>query len=269
MRNPFFKYLVAITLVVGAVCAPPIGTSDGPVQAASASDLPITDISGTWNSSFGPVTLKVEGLDSDGQAVISGSWHQGATKIVFGRFQPRTVGSALSMEYYVPAMKHYGYAEFKLDVTRTVLTGKYYETDQTGDWVLTRPAGFRPSTLGKLNTITDLGQNKRSTVLTNVVGAWDSTFGLVELESSGYSLGVLLKGKFTRPDGKVGKIVSGTFVRDPKGGLLKIQYATPWNNRTGSGTFRPDSHIANRQLLGIYEENGEKGQWVLSRPLGK
>jgi len=256
-----------MTLLTGSIIGPPVGISGGSVQTAAAADAPMTDVSGSWNSSFGVVNLKVEGQDADGQAVVSGSWHNGAAYIVYGRFQPRTVGSALTLEYYVPARKHYGYAEFKLDVTRTVLTGKYYETAETGDWVLSRPNGVRPTTLGKLNTINDLGQNKRSAVLTNVVGLWDSTFGPVELESAGYSLGVLVKGKFTRPDGKIGKIVSGTFMRDQKGGSLKFQYVTP--NKSGSGSFHPDPHIPNRQMLGIYEEDGQKGEWNLSRPVGK
>ncbi len=256
-------------MLIGLVVGPPVGKPGGAVQTAVAADIPITDVSGLWYSSFGNVNLKVEGQDSNGEAVVSGSWHDGTVQIVYARFQPRTVGSALTIEYYVPARKHYGYAEFKLDASRTVLTGKYYETDQAGDWVLRRGAGFRPTTLGKLNTITALGQNKRSTVLTNVTGVWDSTFGPVELQSSGYSLGVQVNGKFTRPDGNVGKIVSGTFVRDPKGGLLKFQYVTPWNKQSGSGTFRPDSHIPDRQLLGIYDEGGQKGEWILSRPLTK
>lgn len=215
------------------------------------------------------LNLKVEGQDSDGQAVISGAMSDGSVRIISGRFQPRTVGSALTLEYYVPAKKLFGYAEFKLDVNRTRLTGTYYEPNDTGNWVLERASGFKPKTIEKLNTLTDLKENKRSTTLTNIVGLWDSTFGPVELVSTGYSRGVLVKGKFTRPDGKVGNIVSGTFTRNPQGGTLKFLYVTPWNNGSGSGTFHPDPHVPNWQLLGMYEENGQKGTWNLCRSMSK
>lgn len=266
MRNSVLKLAIAVIL---AVSFPFVQTSGygGTIQPAEAADAPLIDMSGAWQSSFGVVNLKVEGKDSDGNEVVSGSWNNGAAYIVYGRYIPRTVGGALVMEYYVPARKHYGYAEFKLDVTNTVLTGKYYETEQTGDWTLSRPRGFRPTILTKLAPVTNLGQNKTATSLQNVVGTWDSTFGQVELQSAGYSLGVLVKGKFTRPDGKIGQIVSGTFMRDQKGGSLKFQYVTPWNKGAGSGTFHPDPHIPNRQMLGFYEEGGAKGEWTLSRPI--
>lgn len=269
MRKSILKNLIAITLAACSTFALPIGFFAETIQPAAAADAPMTDLSGAWQSSFGVANLKVEGKDNDGAAVISGIWNNGSGRIVYGRYTPRTVGGALVMEYYVPARRHYGYAEFKLDVTGTVLNGKYYELGQTGDWTLSRVKGFRPTTLEKLTTVSDLGQNKTSSSLNNVVGLWDSTFGPVELVSAGYSLGVLVKGHFTRPDGKVGQIVSGTFMRDQKGGSLKFQYVTPWNNGSGSGTFHPDPHLPNRQMLGSYEENGQKGEWTLSRPLSK
>ena len=266
MRNPVLKLTVAIILALCSPLVQPNGIA-GAIKPAAAAEAPLIDVSGAWQSNFGVVNLKVEGKDNDGNEVISGSWNNGAAYIVYGRYIPRTVGGALVMEYYVPARKHYGFAEFKFDATNTVLNGKYYETSQSGDWTLSRTRGFRPTTLDKLAVITNLGQNKTSPTLTNVVGLWNSEFGQVELQSSGYSLGVLIKGKFTRPDGKVGQIVSGTFTRDQKGGTLKFQYVTPWNKGSGSGTFHPDPHIPNRQMLGTYDESRQKGEWTLSRPI--
>lgn len=243
--------------------------SDWAWSTAFAADTAITDISGVWSSQFGDVTLKMDGKDAGGQVVVSGTWDNGGNtgQIVYGRFVPGTAGGVMKLDYYVPGKNVYGAAEFKLNAAKTVFTGTFNEADQTGSWVLSRAQGFVPKDAPALATITSLGQNKHSTILNNVAGKWDSNFGVVELEAVGYSQGVQLKGKFTRPDGKIGKIVSGTYVRDPRGGLLKFQYITPWNNHSGTGTFRPDTKIPDRQLLGIYEESGQTGQWILSRPL--
>jgi hypothetical protein len=270
MRNQIIKYATSLTLCllslgIGAIA----GGSFFPQQTAQAAGSNIVDVSGPWTSQFGTINLKVDGKDTDGQVIVSGNWTNGgsSSEIVYGRFHPGIAAGVLKVEYYVPQRKVYGYAEFKLGATQTVFTGKYDETDQHGDWVLTRPKGMAPKYLNNLAVVTNPGRNKHSTVLNNITGKWDSTFGVVELESTGYSRGVLFKGKFTRNDGKVGRIDSGSYIKDAKGGLMKLQYTTPWNNAKGSGTFRPDPNVADRQLLGIYEENGQTGQWILSRPL--
>ncbi|MBX3075278.1 hypothetical protein KF728_23565 [Candidatus Obscuribacterales bacterium] len=272
MQNLRKTYSAALSLCLIAVAL--FATLDSPHSignSASAASSSVVDISGPWNSQFGTINLKVEGKDNDGQVVVSGWWNNGGStaEIVYGRFHPATAGGILKVEYYVAQRQIYGYAEFKLSPNLTVLTGKYDETDQHGDWVLTRAKGFSTKYLTDLQVLTNLGRNKHSTVLTNPAGKWNSNFGVVELQTTGNTRGILINGKFTRPDGKVGKIDSGTYLRDSKGGLMRLQYSTPWNNGKGSGTFRPDLKIADRQLLGIYEEAGQTGQWILSRPLPK
>jgi hypothetical protein len=272
MKNAKKSYALALSLCllsawVGIMPAKPNATANCALAASSS----LVDISGPWNSQFGTINLKVEGKDNDGQIVVNGWWNNGGSsaEIVYGRFHPATAGGILKIEYFVNQRQVYGYAEFKLSPNMTVFTGKYDETDQHGEWVLTRAKGFSPQYLVDLKTLTNVGRNKHSTVLSSPAGKWNSNFGIVEIETTGYSRGMLLKGKFTRPDGKVGKIDSGTYVRDYKGGLIKLQYSTPWNSGKGTATFRPDSKIADRQLLGVYEEAGQTGQWILSRPFEK
>lgn len=272
MRNSIIKYAASLSAcILWVACSTSLGGLPSTSNSAVAAASDTVDISGLWTSQFGNVNLKVEGKDNDGQIVVSGWWNNSGTvtEIVYGRFHPGTAGGILKVEYYVKQRQIYGYAEFKLNSTLTVFTGKYDETDQHGDWVLTRAKGFTPKYLSNVQAVSNLGRNKHSTVLTNPTGKWDSNFGVVELQATGYSRGVLFNGKFTRPDGKVGKIDSGSYIRDAKGGLLKFQYSTPWNNSKGTGTFRPDPKIADRQLLGVYEEGGQTGQWILSRPLEK
>ena len=272
MTNSIIKYAASLSLCLlyAGIGTLAVGGLQSPSNYAMAATDTV-DISGLWSSQFGNVNLKVEGKDNDGQVVVSGWWNNSGTvtEIIYGRFHPGTAGGILKIEYYVKQRQIYGYAEFKLSPTLTVFTGKYDETDQHGEWVLTRAKGFTPKFLSNLQVLSNLGTNKHSTVLTNPTGKWDSNFGLVELQATGYSRGVLFSGKFKRPDGKVGKIDSGSYIRDAKGGLMKFQYSTPWNNSKGTGTFRPDARLPDRQLLGVYEEAGQTGQWILSRPLPK
>lgn len=262
------KRPLAAILTLAFLCAGVSGVclSSAPSQAQSA--VSIVDVSGAWTSQYGTLTLKVEGKDNDGHVVVSGALDNSGTisEVIYGRFFPATAGGVLKIEYFVPGRKTYGYAEFKLSANKTVFNGNYNEADQRGEWVLSRNKGYAPKYLNSLPTVTNLGRNKHSSVLTNIAGQWESTFGLVDIVTTGYSRGALFKGKFTRPDGKVGNIDSGTYIRDSKGGLIKLQYTTAWNNTKGTGTFRPDPFIPDRQLLGVYEENGQTGAWILSRP---
>ncbi len=239
-------------------------------NAAWAGETQITDISGRWNSQFGPVVLNMDGKDVDGEAIVTGSWTNASTvgQFVNGRFKPGTTGGVLRSAYYLKAQHIYGFAEFKLDSSRTVLNGTYSQLGQAGPWVLTRDKGFVAKTVSNLALKPDA--KKPATALNNIVGKWDSDFGLVELESTGYSRGVLLKGKFTRPDGKIGKIESGMYLKDPMTkGVVKLEYSAPWNNTKGTAQFYPDPNTPDLQLVGSYTQPSETGKWVLSRPLGK
>ncbi len=238
--------------------------------AALAADTQMVDISGRWNSQFGPVQLNMDGKDVDGEAIVSGSWTNANTigQFVNGRFKTTTAGGALRSAYYLPAQHVYGFAEFKLDPTKTVLKGSYNQVGQTGTWVLTREKGFAPKMVTNLALKSDA--KKPATALNNIIGKWDSDFGLVELESTGYSRGVLLRGKFTRRDGKVGKIDSGMFMKDPMSkGVVKLEYSAAWNNSKGTAQFYPDPNVPDLQLVGSYTQPNETGKWVLSRPLSK
>lgn len=237
-----------------------------PLPAHAASSIP--DISGAWSSPYGVLTLRMDGKDQDGNVVVSGTWNNAGTinQIVYGRFEPATAGGTLKFEYYLPAKTLYGYAEFKLDASQTTFKGKYFETGQDGDWIMTRKKGYKPSTLADLQVAANAG--KRMDKLTNVAGKWNSSFGLVEL--TGVGMGgqtMVFKGTFTRGDGKVGKIPSATFTR-PNGGFLKLEYQAPWNNRNGTAEFKPDKYVGGRQMLGVYNEDGNTGVWILSRPPG-
>ncbi len=263
-----FNCLKRFIIILSLASTPAMLSAVSPAPCLAA--LSSVDISGPWNSNFGPVDLKVLGKDADGLIIVSGSWRNAGNvgEIIYGRFAPATTGGVLKIEYYVPSRQIYGYGEFKLATDNSTLTGQYYEADQSGNWNLNRGRGYKTAMLGDLPTLSK-GISTRSDKINNPSGTWNSSFGVVEL--TGVSLGpvMTLKGKFTKSDGKVGEIPTASFTRVPGGAILKFDYTAPWNNRKGTATFHTDKYVANRQLIGSYNESGSTGTWILTRPLDK
>ena len=227
----------------------------------------VVDISGDWDSKYGVISLKVKGVERNGDAIVTGTYKSGnnSAPIVFGRLVKRGSGNTLKIEYYMPWKPLYGYGEFGLDSKKGLLRGKYFQAEDSGEWVLTRRGG------GNLITRTDLPlvtkpKSKRASMIFPIEGDWDSNFGRVKLEGTSLAVVKQLKGSFKRQDGKEGKITFGTFIRQPGGGILKIKYYCPWNKASGKAEFRPDKYNRGRMLLGRYDQNGQYGVWILCRP---
>lgn len=232
-------------------------------QAVASSS--IVDLGGEWDSTFGKVNLKMVGLDSSGNAILSGGWTNGQSQnqFVYAVFDPRMSGGTLKVEYYNPTTPMYGYAEFKLDPSKTKLNGEYHELGRTGPWVMSRPKGTVAKTVSNLETITS-GVPVRSNSLKSPAGKWNSTFGVVELEGVGLGRSVQLRGKVTRGDGKTTDITSGSFIRNPVV-QMKLEYIGPQKQK-GTATFRADEYVGGKVMIGLYNEGGSTGSWILTRP---
>lgn len=226
------------------------------------------DLSGIWSSQYGDVNLQVLGKDKDGHLVVSGYWKNGQSegKITWGRFTPTMGSGVLKMEYFLPGRPMYGYAEFSLQASGVDLDGKYWEGSSNGVWNLKRKAGYKINRLGNIPLLTT-GLGERGNKIFEVQGKWLSNFGEVDLQGvSLSSTGWTLKGTWKNFQGQEGKILSGLFMRDPSGGILRIEYFAPWNKSQGKGEFRPDRYLGGRMLVGIYREGNNSGPWILCRP---
>ena len=259
-----FPALISLIMTAPAIAQP----QGLPPSLAKQAAQNVVDLSGIWTSPYGDVTLKVEGKDPEGKLVISGNWKNGANPgtITWGRFTPTAGSGVLKFEYFLPNRPMYGYAEFSLQANATDLLGKYYEGPSKGDWNLKRKSGYKVT---YLTNVTPLTQNlaTRGTKVFDATGKWLSNFGEVDLRGvSLISTGVMIKGTWKTPQGKEGIISSGLFMRDPSGGILRLDYFAPWNKAQGRGEFRPDSYLGGKMLLGIYKEGNSTGPWILCRP---
>lgn len=224
---------------------------------------PIYDIQGDWHSKYGVISLKTTGIEKNGDAIVTGTFTAGknVAPIVYGRFSK----NVLQIEYYMHWRPLYGYAEFALNPQSGKFTGKFFQANEKGDWILTRRAGPNLTMTSNLPLITN-PKSARGTKIFSVEGPWDSSFGKVELKGTSLAVVKQLKGTFTRSDGKVGQITFGSFMRQPQGGLLKLNYTCPWNGTKGDAQFRPDQYLGGKMLLGVYNQDGKTGPWILCRP---
>ena len=238
-------------------------------QAASAfSESAIADLSGTWSSNYGPMTWTTVGKDSNNQIILNCKWGDDGSfgKIVWARFVPKNNGGTLKLEYFAPGRNHYGYSQFELSPDGNTLTGTYYELENQGPWNLTRPKGFKTRTLAALPLMTR-GLSSHLARNYEVTGKWLSEFGTVNFngisrEATG---AILMKGTFKRPDGNIGIIPYASYMRQPNGGVLKINYNANSNKIKGKAEFHPDANVGGKMLVGTYTENGQSGQWILYR----
>lgn len=259
-----FSVLLPLFMAAPAI-AQPQGLPPTFVKQATSS---VVDLSGLWASPYGDVTLKVEGKDPDGKLVVSGFWKNGQNpgNITWGRFTPTAGSGILKVEYFLPNRPMYGYAEFSLQANGTDLFGKYFEGPAKGEWNLKRKPGYKLTYLTNVPTLTqNLGT--RGNKVFDSTGKWVSNFGEIDLRGvSLTSTGVMLKGTWKNLEGKEGIISTGMFMRDPSGGILRLDYYAPWNKTQGKGEFKPDPFLGGKMLLGIYREGNNSGPWILCRP---
>lgn len=263
LRSIRVKTLAYMTIATAILAAGSWAPNLAPQAIAAAS---VVDLGGEWDSNFGKVNLQMVGLDHAGNVVLSGGWSNGTNQnqFVYALFDPRARGGTLKIEYYIPSTTMYGYAEFVLDASKTKFNGEYHELGKTGPWTMSRPANTFVKSVSNLNTLTT-GIPQRANSLKSVTGKWNSNFGLVELEGTGLGRSVQLKGKITRSDGKTTSITSGSFIRSPSV-LLKLEYVGPKNSK-GTAKFRADDFVGGKVMIGVYEEGGNTGNWILTRPI--
>ena len=228
---------------------------------------PVFDISGDWDSKYGALNFKMDGLEKKGTAIVSGTYSSGSNQaqIVWGRLYKQKDRSVLKIEYYMHWKPLYGYAEFNLDPVGGKLNGKYFQGNQSGNWNLTRRKGAKLAMVSNLPLIKN-PPSKRGSLVFTVTGDWDSNFGKVKLVGTSLAAVKQVKGEFVRADGKVGKITSGSFTKTFRGGKLRFQYYCPWNKVKGKAVFRPDDKVGGKMLIGVYEQGPQKGAWTMCRP---
>ncbi|MBI3180526.1 MAG: DUF2974 domain-containing protein [Myxococcales bacterium] len=103
------------------------------------SDGELVGVAGTWQSSWGPVTLSHPALQGNRPAPISGSFQQpndGTGTITGGSWNPAT--GRLEFEYYQPWNKMPGKATLTLSKDGKQLTGGYKQPNASGSWTMTR-----------------------------------------------------------------------------------------------------------------------------------
>jgi serine protease Do len=131
---------LVVVVIVGLVMS-----SSEPVAAPRVSAIVTEapegpDLNGTWDSNFGPVTLRHEPLDDpDETVVVTGTWLQGEGqkgKITDGIFDPSQ--RVLEIAYVESWTGVKGTASFELSEDGTKLTGTYEQSNSKGDWYLER-----------------------------------------------------------------------------------------------------------------------------------
>lgn len=252
------KFLVLLVFLVLALTQFP-----NPACAAQ----PTFDLSGFWDSKYGAVQLKSEGIDKNGVGIVSGTYFSGKSqaKIVWGRLVKAGNLYKLKIEYYLHWKPLYGFAEFYLHPQEGRLNGSYYQGGQKGLWTLTRRKGPNLQMRSNFPLIKN-PKSKQAPKSFSVTGNWDSTFGKVKLEGTSLAVAKQLKGSFTRNDGKVGQITFGSFINTGQGSKLKFRYYCPWNKSKGEAEFYPDRKVGGKMLLGTYKQGASTGSWILCRP---
>jgi len=116
---------------------------DGVVTVTSLTPVdPIPpSIAGTWDSTYGPVTIQYARGAGHNRVRITGTWVQGPSMvgvITSGTFDP--VNGVLEFTFDEPWHNQSGTAVFRLSADGNTLTGTWsYTSGGGGKWVLTRP----------------------------------------------------------------------------------------------------------------------------------
>jgi hypothetical protein len=120
------------------LCGPPPGYG---THAAAAPITPVAtrtaNLSGVWNSEWGPVTLRHGAPQMDGSTIVSGSWVQGPGQVGLIQ-QGRVVGNVMMFKYSMPWVATTGSAKLTLSPDRRRLSGVWTQKGGSGTWTLTR-----------------------------------------------------------------------------------------------------------------------------------
>jgi outer membrane protein OmpA-like peptidoglycan-associated protein len=240
---------------VQAVLSEAVAAVEAGRQVAVA-DLPdgMVNIAGRWDSTYGPVDLKITSVSS-GIAKFIGSWNQGGQigTITSGTFD----GKQLQMEYYMPWKKTYGTWKLTLDSTGWQADGTYQQPNDSGAWNIARPVAFvSPSSVNLDGT----SHPKLPEGMIDISGPWESDYGPVNLrivrvvDGKAYLVGSWKQGKNT------GTIVDGVF----DGASIVMNYYVPWSICYGKWVLNIDPN--HKQFLGKYQQRNDTGSWNMVRP---
>jgi hypothetical protein len=238
------------------------------------------DISGVWNSAWGPTDMHLK-PNGDGTYAVTGSWNQGpghVGKITGGTWNP--TARTLSISYYTPWDKTSGHGDFTMHPNNLELNGTWGQKNAHGTWHLARPAGYAlqyldgkthaaPPAVAPASTAAAAGGKG----MFDISGNWNSNFGLVTLNLTPVNkANYTVSGSWNQGGGKIGQISNGKYflvgqnmntVWTP---VLRFSYHQPWDNSTGTASFQVVG--GGTQLIGNYKQNNAAGGWTLTRPAG-
>ncbi len=249
------RYIAALVLIAAGAqvfCLPSFGETITAMAAPSAVNAP--DIAGRWESSYGPVDLKVVG-SSGGQLKLSGSWRQGADigTITTGTFD----GQKMVFDYYQPWNLKYGRCTLQKIQDVPEFQGSYEQpagSGSGGGWNLARPPRTDSGPVGNVQLPAGM---------VDISGNWESDFGKVTLTVTGVTADGMVKvrGAWKQSDG-IGAIPSGTF----DGKTLTLLTYQPWNLKYLKVIFSLDD--TGKQASGTYRylDGGSSGVWNIVRP---
>lgn len=134
LKTPWVAMVTGVPSPTPTLTPTPVTYLPYPVDTLT----PTVNISGTWDSNLGQVTLQLWRNDATKAILVTGSWVVGNNTGIFrsGTFDPQS--GILDMQYYQPWNKAEGTAHFTLAADGKSMKGSWKQGDQQGEWNMTR-----------------------------------------------------------------------------------------------------------------------------------
>jgi hypothetical protein len=142
LKTPWVGRVTGVPSPTSTLTPTPVPLVPYPVETLTQT----LNISGTWDSNLGKVSLSLWKSDVSKSILVTGLWtvadgKQGLFRN--GTFDPQS--GILEMQYYQPWNKAEGTTRFTLASDGKSLKGVWKQGDQQGEWNLTRAAGAAPT----------------------------------------------------------------------------------------------------------------------------
>ena len=159
LKTPWVAHVTGVPSPTPTLTPTPVPLLPYPVDTLT----PTVNISGTWDSNLGKVTLALWKSDVSKLILVTGSWVVGNNTGMFrsGTFDPQS--GILEMQYYQPWNKAEGTARFTLAADGKSLKGAWKQGDQQGEWTMTRASSAATPT----TTIVPLTPTRTVAVVTS------------------------------------------------------------------------------------------------------
>ncbi|MBI5032397.1 MAG: PD40 domain-containing protein [Chloroflexi bacterium] len=135
LRTPWVAMVTGVPSPTPTLTPTPAPIFPYPVETLSQT----VNISGTWDSNLGKVSISLWRSDASKSIIVSGSWTQADGNkgtIRNGTFDPQA--KVLDIQYYQPWNKVEGTARFTLAADGRSLKGTWKQGDKQGEWNLAR-----------------------------------------------------------------------------------------------------------------------------------